>query len=259
MVPRVAFEQSGVGEPWVLLHSFPLDRRMWASQTAALVASGRQVVTVDLPGFGGSESDPSAAPSLDRYAEAVLALLDEVGIAAATVLGLSLGGYVALRIAAIAPHRLRSLVLADTRAAADAPETRAGRVLNLGLVRSRGASALVDKLLPHLVAPGASARVRDNVRAWGAVQSTEALTYALLAMRDRADASEALASLRCPVLFIVGAEDGITPPASHHAMASTVPGARVEVLAGAGHLSNLEAPEAFNAALLRWANGLPLP
>lgn len=253
MSSPLALDDAGQGDPWVLLHSFPIDRRMWASQREALASSGRRVVAVDLPGFGGTLPLTTDAPSLDGYVDALLGTLDHLGLDRVTVLGLSLGGYVALRLAARAPERLRALVLADTRAAGDSPETRASRVLNLGLVRTRGPSALIEKMLPHLLAPGAPEPLKAQLRQWASEQSAEGVTRALLAMRDRQDASGVLPRLRCPTLLVVGAHDGITPPAEHHAMAAAIGDARVAVIEGAGHLSNLERPDEFNRSVLGWA------
>lgn len=255
MTSPLALDDLGHGDPWVLLHSFPVDRRMWAAQREALAAAGHRAVAVDLPGFGASSLPDPAAPSLDGYVDALLATLDALGLDRVTLLGLSLGGYVALRLAARAPGRLRALVLADTRAAADSPETRASRVLNLGLVRSKGPSALIEKMLPHLLAPGAPDALKATLRSWASAQSAEAVTYALLAMRDRADATSVLPTLRCPVLYVVGEGDTITPASEHRAMAAATPDARVVVVEGAGHLSNLEQPEAFNRALREWSPG----
>jgi pimeloyl-ACP methyl ester carboxylesterase len=253
MSEAAAMTDLGAGDPWVLLHSFPVDRRMWAAQCAALAADGHRAVVFDLPGFGGAPRMTASPPSLDAYVDAVLAALDALGLDRVTLVGLSLGGYVALRLAARAPDRLRGLVLADTRAAADSPETRAGRVLNLALVRSRGPAALIEKMLPHLLHRDAPESLRDTLRGWAAEQSAEAVGDALLAMRDRGDATPVLATIACPTLLLCGSYDTITPPAEHATMGAAIAGSRVEVIEGAGHLSNLERPDAFNAALRRWA------
>jgi 3-oxoadipate enol-lactonase len=242
-----------MSDPWVLLHSFPVDRRMWSAQCEALAARGHTAVALDLPGFGAAPRMTREPPSLDGYVDAVLSSLDALAFERVTLVGLSLGGYVALRLAGRAPGRLGSLVLADTRAAADSPEARAGRVLNQGLVRSRGPAALIEKMLPHLLAPEAPESLRATLRAWASEQSPEGITDALLAMRDRGDATAALGAIRCPTLLLVGARDAITPPAEHAAMGAAIAGSRVEVIEGAGHLSNLERPDAFNDALLRWS------
>lgn len=245
----LAHEVHGNGPDVVFLHSFPLDRSMWVGQLVAAGAAGRRAILVDLPGFGASPLPAGAAPTMETMAHAVLDTLDALGVARATFVGLSLGGYVALALAALAPERVDDLVLADTRAAADDPATRAGRMLNLALVRDRGAGPLVDKMLPKLLAPDAPEALRASVRATGAAQSREAITFALLAMRDRPDRGDVAAAIDAPALVVVGARDEITPPAEMRALAASMRRARVAELDGAGHLSSLERPEAFNAAL----------
>jgi 3-oxoadipate enol-lactonase len=248
-VMTLSHELHGAGPDVVFLHSFPLDRAMWVGQLVAVGAAGRRAILVDLPGFGASPLLAGAAPTMDTLAHAVLDTLDALGVARATFVGLSLGGYVALALAALAPERVEALVLADTRATADDPATRAGRMLNLALVRDRGAGALVDKMLPKLLAPDAPEALRTAVRAMGAGQTREAITFALLAMRDRPDRSDVAAAIDAPTLVVVGAHDEVTPPEEMRALAATMRRARVEVIDGAGHLSSLERPVAFNAAL----------
>lgn len=249
---RLAVDDLGRGPAVVFLHSFPLDRRMWRAQRDAVAAAGYRALALDLPGFGDSPTVPDAPASMDLYVDAVVRCLDDRDISRAAVVGLSLGGYVALHLAAKHPSRLDALALADTRAAADAPEVRAGRVLNMSLVRRRGTSALVDKMLPMLLAPETPDTVRESVRAWGGAQSPVGVEQALVAMRDRGDVTDVLPTLAVRTAVIVGARDTITPPAEMRAMAAQIAGATYTELDGAGHLSNLERPDAFNEALLRW-------
>lgn len=235
--------------PVLFLHSFPLDSRMWSEQVSALTVDGWSAITPDFPGFGEAAlPGPDVAPSLDVYASAAARALEDRG--PAVVVGLSLGGYVAFRL--LAKHRklVRALVLADTRAAGDSPETKAGRIVNSSLVTRHGAGALVEKMLPMLVAPSSPQSARDRVRALGGAQKPAAISFALHAMRDRADATPALAAIDVPTLLVVGEHDAITPPAEHAAMAAMIPGAKLVTLPGAGHMSNLEAPDAFNRALV---------
>jgi 3-oxoadipate enol-lactonase len=242
-------DDGGDGPPLVLLHAFPFDRRMWRETVAALAAAaGRhRVIVPDLRGFGTA---PLAGPyGVADLADDVAALMDAKGLPRATIVGLSMGGYVALAFAARHGARLEGLVLADTRAGPDGDEARRGRDEAIALVEAQGVEAYVERQLPRLLSPHAPdalrARTRDLAR-----QTPAAVTMGLAALRDRPDRRGELALIACPTLVIVGAEDVLTPPAEAAAMASAIPGARYVELPGVGHLANLEAPAAF-AALLR--------
>ncbi len=126
----------------------------------------------------------------------------------------------------------------------------------MALVRSRGSVALVEKLAPHLLAPDVAEAVRAEVISLGAAQSPEGVAFALLAMRDRPDTTPAVSAMSMPALVLVGQRDTVTPPAEHRTLADTLPHARYVELEGAGHLSSLERPDAFNAALLGFLHAL---
>lgn len=252
----LAHETHGAGLDVVFLHSFPLDRAMWVGQLIAVGGARCRAVMVDLPGFGASPLPAGAAPTLDAYAHAVLATLDALGTQRAVFVGLSLGGYVALALAALAPARVAGLVLADTRASADDAVVRAGRIVNLALVRDRGVEALVERMLPNLVAPACPDAVRARVRSMAAQQSREGVAFALTAMRDRPDRTPLLATITAPTLVLVGEHDAITPPDEMRAMAGRIPGAQFAVIEGAGHLANIEQPARFNAPFEAFIAGL---
>lgn len=237
----------GTGDAVVLLHAFPLDGRMWESTRRALSRRLR-VLAPDLRGFGRSAAC-TPPESLDAHADDVARLLDARKIERAALVGLSMGGYAALAFAARHGDRLSRLVLADTRANADSPEGRAGRDVNRALVAEQGCAALVEKMLPALVAPGAADAVRERVRALGGSQTPDGVRAALAAMRDRADHTATLRGVRVPTLVIVGELDALAPPDVARAMAEALPQGELTVLAGVGHLANLEAPAAFDAAL----------
>jgi pimeloyl-ACP methyl ester carboxylesterase len=239
----------------VLVHAFPLDRRMWEPQSQELSEAAR-VVTVDLPGFG--ESPPLIGPPrLDAWVDRLERFTARVaGSEPVVVCGLSMGGYVAQRLAARHPNRLRALVLADTRASADDAAARAGRDQSIALVRSRGVAALVDTLLPRLFGPNASPELVAHARQLMDGQSPQGVIDALVAMRDRLDSSARLATVDVPALVVVGEADELTPVSAAEAMAEALPNGHLEVIPGAGHLSNLEAPAAFNRVLGSFLAGL---
>jgi pimeloyl-ACP methyl ester carboxylesterase len=244
---NVAYEIVGHGPALLLLHAFPLDRRMWR-ETAASLADRYRVISFDFRGFGESPMGDGPA-SLERWADDAAALLDTAGVPIASVAGLSMGGYVALAFAARHPARLGALVLGDTRAGADSPEGKKGRDDGIALVRSRGAAAFVDPMPGRLLSARASEELKRRVRELGGSQAPEAIAGALAAMRDRPDRTGELGAIACPALVMVGSDDALTPPAEARAMARAIPGCKLVELAGAGHLANLEAPDAFTRAL----------
>jgi 3-oxoadipate enol-lactonase len=252
----LAHADVGRGLPVVLLHAFPLNRSMWEPQIAALFGECRCIVP-DLRGFGNS---PKSGPfTMDRFADDVAALLDALQIEQAVVAGLSMGGYVALALWRRHRKLVRALVLADTRAGADAPDGIQKRTELIGLARSKGVEAVVDKQLAGLI--GKSTREKqpelvERIRSIMIRSSVEGIVGGIEAMRDRPDSTPMLAGIDVPTLVVVGDEDVVTPPKEARAMHEGIPGSRLEVIPGAGHLSNMERPAAFNAAMSDFVGSL---
>jgi pimeloyl-ACP methyl ester carboxylesterase len=198
-------------------------------------------------GFGLSDLG-SGDHSIADMADDVAALLDALKLPAATVGGMSMGGYVALAFARRHRNRLQSLVLADTKAAADSPDARQGRQAAITLVETQGVAALLEKQIPRLLSASASEGLRAEVRRLG-TQPPNAVIAAIRALRDRPDRTAELPEIAVPTLVVVGTQDALSPPEDGRAMAASMPRARVVEIPGAGHLSNLENPDAFAAAL----------
>jgi len=234
--------------PVLFLHAFPLDSGMWRSQLAAL--GSRTAIAPNFPGFGGRVVRPA---ELDQFARAVIEDMDAAGINRAIAVGLSLGGYVALRLQALAPERLAGLVLADTKAGADDDAARAKRTDQAARARQEGVAWLGDALLPALLGRTTlrqRSEVVSAVKAMIAEADDEGVARALEAMRGRPDSTRQLQDIHVPVLVLVGEEDTLTPLAEAQKIADGVRDGRLEVIPEAGHLSNLEAPQRFNEVLL---------
>lgn len=228
----------------LLIHAWPLDARMWDPQRAAV--ADVPVVAPSLPGFGGTE--PAGDVLTMRAAtDRLLAELDGAGVERAVVCGLSLGGYVAFEVWRTARDRVAGLVLANTRAVADAPEGAEGRRALAARLRSEG-NVLVDEP-PPLLAEDASDDLSERVKGWIADQPAEAIAAAALGMAERPDSTPDLATIDVPTLVITSTGDRLIPPAITAEMAGQIPGARLQTIEGAGHLSNVEAAEAFAEAL----------
>ncbi len=241
---------AGDGRALLLLHAFPLDRTLWDPQFGRLAERVR-TIRFDARGFG--ESAPIAgALRMETIAEDAEALLDHLGIESAVLCGLSMGGYAALAFARSSPERLAGLILADTRAGTDTPEARANRAALAERVERDGTGAAADALLPGLLGPTARSRHPDlvaHVRTIILRAAPGAIRSALEGLAARADAHDVLPRIDVPALVICGAEDTLTPPADAAELVAGLRASRMAVLPEAGHLSNLEAAEAFTSEL----------
>lgn len=246
--------------PVVLLHAFPLSSRMWRPLRAALPADV-ELITPDLRGAPGAapSAAPNAAlgaaePSLDVLADDVARLLDETAVERAIVGGLSMGGYVTMAFLRRHPDRVAGVVLADTRAVADAESARANRLRIAETLDAEGtARVLVDEVLPTLVGSTTKAEraaVMANVTAMVEATPPASAAWWERAMAARPDSFDTLRACAHPALVIVGEEDTLTPQTDAQAMVDVLATARLAVLTGAGHLSAVESPDAFAAVLL---------
>lgn len=248
----------GSGTPLVLLHAFPLSSAMWLAQREGL-ANRFRVITPDLRGFGGSVLGDDE-PSIDAMADDVARMLPRLGVRRAVVGGLSMGGYVAMALCRRHPDLVLGLVLAATRAAADAEPVREIRLRQAARLESDGTTdVLVEEVLPGLVGPTTMQRralIYGRVR--GLVQATPppAAAWAQRAMAARAEAFDTLRGLRVPALVMIGDEDALATEAEARAMSDALPNAELLVIPRAGHLCAVEQPDLFNQAVAEFATAL---
>lgn len=249
---KIGYDDVGTGMPVVFVHAFPMNRTMWRQQVEAVRGQWR-AIAVDLRGFGESEMGDEPF-TMDACADDVMALLDHLQIQEPVVLvGLSMGGYVAFGCVRRHAHRLRGLVLADTRAEPDTEEGRAGRYELAGKVEAEGVGPVIEGMLPRLVSDTTRSRrpqVVSELRALMEAARPRTVAAALRALAERPDSRPDLARIAVPTLVVVGEEDVITPPDAARAMHGAIPGSRLEIIPGVGHMPNLEAPDAFNTALV---------
>jgi pimeloyl-ACP methyl ester carboxylesterase len=223
---------------------------MWEPQLA-LASQGWRVIVPQLRGFDDGAQDPPTS-SMDDFAGDVVDLLDRLHVQEAVIGGLSMGGYAALAMFRHAPRYFQGLVLADTRADADAPATVEARKRQITLVSERGPSAIADEMLPKLLGDTTRAQrpeIAERVRSLMLASSSAAIAGALTALMTRADSIPLLKTIHCPTLVIVGEEDTITPRPLSEALQTGIAGAELVSIPRAGHLSNLEQPSVFNDAL----------
>lgn len=251
----LAYDDQGQGTPVVLLHGFPFSRRMWSSQVPAISRVAR-VITPDLRGFGESDGVPE---SMEQMAEDVHALVRALSLPAIVLAGFSMGGYVAFRYLAARAREVRAVMLLDTRPEPDGAEARQRRFAGIERIRREGPQGFLDDFARLLVSPRTvenRPEVVTEVRRLMEGTNVETLTGGLRAMAERPDSTPLLAGLSMPALVVVGEDDKATPVESSRMMAATVRGAQLVIIPGAGHVSNIEQPQAFNEALTGFLRGL---
>ena len=255
---NLAVEVRGEGPAILFVHGYPLDRSIWRDQIDAL--EGYRRIAPDLRGMGQSDA-PDLGYGMALYAADLAALLDALGVDQVVLCGLSMGGYVAFEFLRQWRSRVRGLVLMDTRAEADAPEVRRARDAAAATAREKGTAAVSDAMVPKMLAPSTMTgrpEIVERVRALMAATPVAGMIGALGAMRDRAGSESLLSTLDgIPTLVVVGAADLLTPPDQARAMAEAIPGARLAIIQGAGHLPPVEQPVATTESLREFLRSLP--
>jgi len=255
----IAYDDVGTGAPVVLMHAFPANRRQWGPQLPALSSICR-CLAPDFRGFG--ESDARGAGSVDDYADDIARLLDALSLERAVIGGVSLGGYVTFAFWRRHPSRVRALILSDTRARSDTERDMARRRELIALARASGPVAIADRMIEGLIGKTTRRRQPELVRSVHrmlASATVDGIVGALDAMMHRPDATGDLATIAVPTLIIVGDEDVATPIRDAEIMHAGIPRSRLAIIPGAGHLSNVERPAAFNALVSEFLSTLPAP
>lgn len=229
--------------PVLMLHSIGTAMQVFAPQAAA-IARHRRVIRMDLRGHG--LSGVTAGPySMSLLARDALGLLDALGVRQAHVLGLSIGGRIALQMAAEAPERVASLCLMDTAAEFPPPDSWQQRI---DAVLAGGTEALVQTVMPRWVLDPSLAS-SHGLRRMLLGTDRQGYAGAAAALRD-ARAAELAGRIACPATIIVGDRDIATPPAMAEALRAMIPGAALTVIPEAAHIPTLERAEACTAAIL---------
>jgi pimeloyl-ACP methyl ester carboxylesterase len=248
----LAYDDHGIGQPILFLHAFPLNRYMWQGELMSLLSDERyRLVALDWRGFGESEITTPVS-TMQLFADDVAGLMDSLGIQQAVLCSLSMGGYVAFAFLRKYPQRVSGLILADTRPGADTPDAQVNRENVARIAETQGIGTIADLQVPRLLSeytrqhhPEVEMRVRQMIEA----ATVQGIAAASRGMAQRADSTDLLAGITCPTLVIVGEQDTLTPPTLAQEYAAQIPDAQLVVIQHAGHLSNLEQPEAFVEAV----------
>lgn len=246
---EIDYEVTGRGRPVILGHGYGATRRMWSGQHAALGDRCR-LITWDMRGHGQTQTpDDPAQYSTDLTLADTRGLLTMLGVRRAVVGGLSLGGYMALAFCLAHPEMVEALVICDSGPGYRNAEARAAW-------NQRAHHRAADLEARGLDAFGG--RSREVREALGHHRSAQGLAHAARGMLAQQDSRviDGLPGIRVPTLVIVGDRDEpFLAPCQY--MAKKIPGARLEIIAGAGHSSNLDQPEAFDRVLLDFLGSLP--
>ena len=238
-------DDGGAGLPVVLIHGFPLCRKMWKPQQTALSQAGDSLANSDQISMAG-------------YADAVVGLLDQLGLERAILGGMSMGGYVLLELLERHIDRALGAMFLVTRAAADDPAGKTKRTALADAVRKGDLTVVPDTFAQVLFAPQTAAEQPElvsDVQTWMLATSVNGMVGGLLAMRDRRDFLDRLADFHLPCL-VIGAELDMAVPAEHaKLLAARLPQSSLTILPNAGHMANLEQPQAFNQAILGFLAG----
>ena len=265
VVRRVASSSPGVllgvreagaadAPPLLFLHGFPLSGEMWAPQVEAFAGEWRTLAP-DVRGCGTSDVG-TGQYTMETLVDDLFAVLERALPGKQVVaVGLSMGGYILLRALEREPGRFRGVVLCDTRSAADGRAGRLARAIGIRRIEREGLEPFVDDFLAAVLAPGTRHTrpdLWDDLKRMMMRNSPIGVRGQLLAMASRVDTGRVLGKISVPALVVNGAEDRLTRPADGRAMAAKIPNAVFSEIEGAGHLSSIEAPAAFNRVLRRY-------
>jgi pimeloyl-ACP methyl ester carboxylesterase len=246
----------GSGFPVLFGESYLWDAAMWAPQVERL-SNRYRCILPELWGHGKSGAIPEVPYSMSKLTEDMRTLVDALGLEQFAIVGLSVGGIWGLELALDCPERVSSLVLMDTAAGPEPAVTQAQYFGMLDLMEQMGAvpPPLADQVAPIYFAPDTRTRkptliegFRQSLLGIGKdrIASVVALGRAIFSRRSLLDR---LGEIRCPTLVAVGRHDRPRPLPEAEALASSIAGARLEIIEGAGHISNLEQPERVLAML----------
>ena len=250
---RLHYREEGSGPAVLFIHSMGADGAMWRDQFAAL-ADRYRCIAFDCRGHGASSYN-------DRFSVAGVAAelkagLDALGVESCHLVGLAMGVPIAVCLAAGSPGAVRSATLVD--GFLDMREAGGARIPEWSAaIRSTPMAAFGRRYVDSRLTESASQRARDDLAAAIARVPPQAYIDVMKAIFDGIAFVDEAAAIRAPALVIWGEDDEVTPLAHAQQIADTVPGARLETIPGAGHIANLDRPEAFNRLLADFLDAQP--
>jgi 3-oxoadipate enol-lactonase len=251
------YDDEGQGSALLLIHGHPFNRSMWRPQVEALKSSYR-VLTFDLRGYGQSTMGASDHTFLEDFANDALELLTMRDVSSVAVMGLSMGGQITMEFYRLFAPGVTALILADTFAQLDTPENKQNRYRTADRLMSEGMDGYAQDNLSKMITPHTIATQPDvAAHVMGMMQTTPpaGAAAALRGRAERRDYTDLLPAITVPTLIVVGRDDVFTPVADAEFMHERIPGSELVVIENSGHMPNLEQPQIFNAALLKFLQG----
>jgi 3-oxoadipate enol-lactonase len=237
--------------PVVFVHGFPFSHMMWHHQLP-VVAGEFRTIAYDVRGLG--ESSPGDGLfTIEGHVDDLIAIMDYLQISRATIVGLSMGGYITLRALERNPERFSAAVLCDTRSEADTNEGRLSRALSVAEVKEHGSAFFAAGFLKKVFAPGSFQEHANEIELISDIISrTPPLSIAatLVALAARTDTTASLKKINIPTLIMVGELDTTTPPDASRAMHEQITGSELHIIPDAAHMSPLENPSVANKCLM---------
>lgn len=236
----------------IFLHGFPLNGNSWKPQKEYFQKDW-SIFAPDLRGHGLGASGEGSGPWLiAHFSDDLKKFMDDHQMEEAHLVGLSMGGYVALDFISRYPRRIKKLILCDTQAGADTNEAKEKRYLDIEKLLHGSLSSFAQGFLKKVLSPNTE---KENPGLFRELEEMilgnrkEKLAMVLGALASRKDSTAMLSSISIPTLVIVGSEDKVTPPEVNQKMAHGILGSQYQVIQGAGHFANLERPQQFNSVL----------
>jgi len=244
----ISYHDSGTGNTILFLHSFGHNKNLWYPQLTRFLELGYRVIAPDMPGHGESSFDP-ANHTVDSIAESSIQLLGKLGVTKAVVVGISIGGYILLKMMARRPDLFSGMVMICTKAEADTDEIKARRRAQIENIRTNGLRAFVELTAPKRVGPRVVTErpwVVDWIKLMNYTVSAEANAATLEAMALKEDDTRTLAKISVPALILSGSDDIFIPKESPHNLKNGIKNSVHHVIQGAGHVASLENPTEVN-------------
>jgi 3-oxoadipate enol-lactonase len=242
---------SSSGTPIVFLHGFPFSHEMWDAQIKALPDS-YHAVAYDIRGYGASDVGDGQY-SIEYFVDDLVALLDHLHIQQTILCGVSMGGYIALRMYERFPSRVNGLILCNTKSTADSDEAKIKRAATIQAIKQNGVRVFAENFLKSVFWKEtfqSNSTAIEFIRELIVTNSPLGICGTQLALAARTDTTHVLSTIHVPTLVVTGEHDVLAPPSEAQTMSGNIPESELHIIPNAAHMSNIENTADFNRALL---------